>query len=201
MTPPGATTPAPTRSRLPRAEREQRMLDAAEAVFSEHGFRGASMERIAERSGVTKALVYQYFASKEGLYAACIERARARLFERIEAVAATAQSPRDRLASAVDVYFDEIDVHRDRWYILYGDAPRQAVDAMRRRNAKVIVGLLEADLGEGRGQELELLAELIVGAGEQMGRWWLEHGEMSKRQLKERFVAAMTGAIASTLRR
>ena len=46
-----------------------------------------------------------------------------------------------------------------------------------------------------------MLAELIVGAGEQMGRWWLEHGEMSKRQLKERFVAAMTGAIASTLRR
>jgi AcrR family transcriptional regulator len=201
MTPPGATAPAPTRRRLPRAEREQRMLDAAEAVFGEQGFRGASMERIAERSGVTKALVYQYFASKEGLYASCIERARARLFERIEAVAAAARSPRDRLASAVDVYFDEIDADRDRWYILYGDAPRQAVDAMRRRNAKVIVGLLEADLGEGRGQELELLAELIVGAGEQLGRWWLEHGEISKRQLKERFLAAMTGAIASTLRR
>jgi AcrR family transcriptional regulator len=51
---------ASTRRRLPGAEREQRILDVAEREFEQHGFRGASMEQIAQRSGITKALVYQY---------------------------------------------------------------------------------------------------------------------------------------------
>ena len=40
------------------------MLDAAEAVFGRRGFHGASMDEIARRSGITKALLYQYFGSK-----------------------------------------------------------------------------------------------------------------------------------------
>ncbi len=45
-----------TRLRLPRAQRERRILDAAVGEFDRFGFREASMERIAERAGITKAL-------------------------------------------------------------------------------------------------------------------------------------------------
>src|ERR671930_1407894 len=76
----GAMAATP-RKRLPRAEREERMLDAAEAVFGKHGFQAASMDEIARRSGITKALLYQYFGSKEGLCEAAVERSRARLFD------------------------------------------------------------------------------------------------------------------------
>jgi AcrR family transcriptional regulator len=191
--------PSPVKRRMPRAEREQRMLDVAEREFDRHGFRGASMERIAEGSGVTKALLYQYFESKEGLYAAYVERGRATLFENLELAAAAAE-PGALLATIVDSYFSQLEATRNSSYVLYGDAPRRAVDEMRRRNAEVIAELLRsgAPLDE---PDIELAAQLIVGAGEQIGRWWLEHREIPAAQVKAKFTAAIGGAIAGLARR
>lgn len=56
-----------------RRENERRIREAAERVFSEHGFRGASMGMIAEEAGVPKPNVYYYFGSKEDLYRLVIE--------------------------------------------------------------------------------------------------------------------------------
>lgn len=183
------------RSRLPRAERERLILDAAEREFNGRGFRDASVERIALGGGITKALVYQYFKSKEGLYATCVERGRARMFERIQEAAAAA-GPRRMLAAIVDSYFDQLDATRNSFYVLYGDAPRGAVDEMRRRNARVVSELLR-DGAELPDDDRELMAQLIVGAGEQVGRWWLEHRDVPPKQVKARFTAAIAGAINS----
>jgi AcrR family transcriptional regulator len=187
------------RQRLPRVEREQRILAVAEREFERHGFAHASMELIAQGSGITKALIYQYFESKEGLYSACVERGRARLFESLEQAAAGAE-PRDMLSAIVAAYFDQLDAERNSWYVLYGDAPGRAVDEMRRRNAEVIGRLLDtgSPLAE---RDIELVAQLIVGAGEQVGRWWLEHREIAAEDVKARFTIAVAGAIAALVRR
>jgi AcrR family transcriptional regulator len=185
--------PAASRRRLPRAQRERRILDVAQREFGRHGFREASVERIAERSGITKALVYQYFDSKEGLYSACIERGRARLFERLEQAAGAAEPDR-MLEAIVDSYFEQLDALRNSFYVLYGDAPRRAVDEMRRRNAEVIAELLRAGSELDAGDR-ELMAQLIVGAGEQVARWWLEHREVPAKRVKTKFTAAIAGAI------
>jgi TetR/AcrR family transcriptional regulator len=58
-----------------------RLLAAAEAVFAEVGFAGATTAAIAERAGVTKALVHYYFGSKESLHHAVMERYEERLGE------------------------------------------------------------------------------------------------------------------------
>lgn len=186
-------TPRPAKRRLPRAEREQRILDAAEAEFSHHGFARASMERIAQGSDITKALLYQYFGSKEGLYVAGVERARARLFEQLQATAAAAP-PSTMLAAIVDTYFDQLEAEREGWCVLYGDAPAAAVDEMRNRNAATISELIRAATPLG-GHDAELIAQLIVGAGEQVGRWWLEHRELPAEYVKAGFTAAIAGAI------
>ena len=65
--------------KVPREVREQQMLEAAESAFAARGFHAASVDAIAEASGITKPMVYAYFGSKEGLYRACMQRARARL--------------------------------------------------------------------------------------------------------------------------
>jgi AcrR family transcriptional regulator len=181
------------RTRLPRAQREQLILNAAESEFERHGFHDASMERIANASGITKALIYQYFESKEGLYSACVERGRARLFERLERAAAGAQAQR-MLIAIVESYFEQLDATRNSFYVLYGDAPRRAVDEMRRRNARVIAELLRGD-STLDGDDLDFTAQLIVGAGEQVGRWWLEHREVPSERVTARFTAAIAGAI------
>ncbi|MEM9342434.1 MAG: TetR/AcrR family transcriptional regulator [Pseudomonadota bacterium] len=50
------------------------IIDAAEAEFLEHGFSGASMDRISARAGVSKRTVYKHFESKENLFRELIDR-------------------------------------------------------------------------------------------------------------------------------
>ncbi len=74
-----AATPAdkPAPEVRPRnADRSQKdILDGALAEFAGHGLGGARMDRIAERAGVNKRLIYYYFESKESLFLAVLERA------------------------------------------------------------------------------------------------------------------------------
>jgi TetR/AcrR family transcriptional regulator len=57
-----------------RAENERMILEAAEAVFAERGFGGATTAAIATRAGVPKANLHYYFPTKALLYRAVIER-------------------------------------------------------------------------------------------------------------------------------
>jgi len=55
-------------------ERIPQILDAAALIFSQHGIDGASMSQIADASGVSKATIYHYFASKDALILALVQR-------------------------------------------------------------------------------------------------------------------------------
>jgi AcrR family transcriptional regulator len=52
------------------------LLDAAERVFARRGYRGASLDEIAEEAGFSKGAVYSNFASKEDLFLALLDRRR-----------------------------------------------------------------------------------------------------------------------------
>lgn len=49
---------------------KQRILEAATSEFSEHGFHGARVDRIARNASANKALLYTYFGNKQQLFAA-----------------------------------------------------------------------------------------------------------------------------------
>jgi TetR/AcrR family transcriptional regulator len=51
------------------------ILDAAEAVFAQHGFDGARVEAIANASGYNNSLLFRYFGDKLGLYIEVLKRA------------------------------------------------------------------------------------------------------------------------------
>jgi len=51
----------------------ERILAAALVVFARYGFRQSSMERLAEEAGLSRQALYRHFASKEELFAACVE--------------------------------------------------------------------------------------------------------------------------------
>lgn len=53
-------------------ETPERILRAAETLFSKHGFDAVSMQDIAERAGVSKANVFHHFDSKNALYLAVL---------------------------------------------------------------------------------------------------------------------------------
>ena len=58
-------------TRIQKKNRET-ILDAALDVFSEHGFRGATLDQIATTAGLSKPNVLYYFASKEAIYTALL---------------------------------------------------------------------------------------------------------------------------------
>jgi TetR/AcrR family transcriptional regulator len=63
------------RQRVYDAQRtREAILDAAEAVFAEHGFAGTAVDAIAARAGYNKSLLFQYFGDKLGLYTEVLKR-------------------------------------------------------------------------------------------------------------------------------
>jgi AcrR family transcriptional regulator len=65
---------ATPQTRFSSADRHQQILDVATGLFAEQGFQGTTTRQIAECSGVTEALIFRHFPSKEDLYWAVIER-------------------------------------------------------------------------------------------------------------------------------
>lgn len=64
----------PTGRAVMRAVAERKILDAAEEVFADRGFGGASMQQIADRAELPKANLHYYFSTKENVYRNVIER-------------------------------------------------------------------------------------------------------------------------------
>ncbi|WP_224386233.1 TetR/AcrR family transcriptional regulator [Pseudonocardia sp. ICBG1293] len=58
----------------PEAPARDRILDAAEGLFAQHGFDATPTSRIAERAGVPKGLVHYYFRRKPDLLEALVDR-------------------------------------------------------------------------------------------------------------------------------
>lgn len=63
----------------PGDQRRERILRAAQELFAERGYDGASAEAVAERAGVAKGLIFHYFGSKAGLYLTPVADAAARI--------------------------------------------------------------------------------------------------------------------------
>jgi TetR/AcrR family transcriptional regulator len=68
-----AETAAPRRTRI-QTEKRDVILEAALDVFSMHGFRGATIDMIAEAAGMSKPNLLYYFRSKEDIHETLIER-------------------------------------------------------------------------------------------------------------------------------
>jgi len=97
------------------------ILDAAEAMFAEHGFDGTSVDAIAAQAGYNKSLLFQYFGDKLGLYTQVLKRADrdmgellARVFALLwenEAAASQADQLRAFLATMVQTVLDYLLEH------------------------------------------------------------------------------------------
>ncbi|MCA3698083.1 TetR/AcrR family transcriptional regulator [Aquidulcibacter sp.] len=84
-----------------RAARRLKVVQAAEAVFASHGFRGTSMEAIAEAAGMSKVTIYGYFRDKEAVFTAVAEHLADRLKQAAEAALAQEGGVADRVAGAL----------------------------------------------------------------------------------------------------
>ncbi len=84
----------------------QKILDAAEAEFSEVGLYGSRVDSIAERAGVNKRMIYAHFGSKEQLYITVLTMVYNRMAESEEILLESELSCIDMVRRIIAMYFD-----------------------------------------------------------------------------------------------
>src|SRR5919206_2640468 len=74
----------PAYTRLDVDERRRRLLELGADLFTRFAYDELSMARIAREAGISKALLYHYFPSKQAFFAATLEQAAAELAAAVE---------------------------------------------------------------------------------------------------------------------
>jgi AcrR family transcriptional regulator len=178
---------------MPASDRRLLIIEAAREAFAEGGYQGTSLDSVAERANVSKALIYEHFDSKRELHAAMLEAHVQELIERLNAALAEAEPGEDRLRAGTEAFFTFIEERRGAAAIMLrntGD-PDVAVWLARLRDevARQIVTLMTAEVEqmiaadpELRGS-IEMFAQQQIGAIQSLADWWGEHREVPKEQV------------------
>jgi AcrR family transcriptional regulator len=90
--------------RLPE-ERPKQILDAALAVFAEHGLAAARLDDIAKRAGVSKGTIYLYFSNKEELFREVVRASVIAFIVRAEEFFETERDPQLALMKWMEGYW------------------------------------------------------------------------------------------------
>jgi AcrR family transcriptional regulator len=188
------------RRRMPAAQRREVILAAAEETFARCGYHGASLDDIAHGAGVSKALIYEHFASKRELHASLLDEHVADIFRRLEATAERGHVGEQRLRGGLEAFLGFVEEHRGAWRVLFRDAAdpemAESIGAIQRQATQVIAALiasdpeapaLDPDLDPAdRAMYIEIHAQLLSGAIQSLATWWHDHQEVPRDVLIDR---------------
>jgi AcrR family transcriptional regulator len=193
---PTASSPQPRpRRRLSAGERRNALLDAAMSVFAARGYEGTGTKDIAAAAGVSEALIYGHFESKQALHAALLESKSSELLRHLRA--ATAEDAPDdgtlfRLGLAA--IFGFADENPVAWRLLFRDAPADPVLAsaqgrVQQATTAAIATLLAERCEFQLPRDVEpavatrAIAALLKGALDGLANWWFDHRELTRDQV------------------
>ncbi len=185
---------------MPRADRERLILDVAGTVFARDGYHSASMDEIAATADVSKPMLYAYFASKEGLYLAYIDRTGRELVDRLIGAAVRAERGSARLRAPISEFLAFVEEHRAGWTVLFHELTAsqplaEEVAQLRGQVAGAVCRMLQPAGGEcADGQAADGIAHAIVGAGESLANWWLAHPDVPRDAVTDWYVGMVQSA-------
>lgn len=191
------------RTRKPRAQRREQLLEVAERLVLEGGVGALTMERLAEEAGIAKTVPYSHFGNSTGVLLAVLERHWQRLDDRLGRIA-------DREGLPVMVFLREYgavylgEVAADRLLLRrllqaarLDEAARTAIRKRQDQRVRALARALERDLGLDQ-DDSRPLATFILGALGALGaREYRNHAERDR--VVEGFVRAARGAIQASL--
>ncbi len=196
---------------VPRAERERQILAIASVAFGTHGFVGTNVADVARAAGISKPLVYAYFGSKEGLYAACLDRAGELLADEIERVARGDVVGLERGVRTLEGMFGVLEDQRHVWRLLHDRSAPSTPEVVAvvaahtdRIHALAHEGVSEllALAGVRDALDVSAMTATWLGIVDSLMDWWVAHPEQSAADMVERvtrLVAALfTDAAGAT---
>ena len=173
-------------------DKRQAILAAAAALFAEHGYDGTPMAEVARACGVSKALLYHYYAAKEGLLYDILKQHLGRLLEtvRVEDDPTLPPSLRlERLVTALLMAYRDADaLHRVQIGEL-GKLPADAqaeLKALQRGIVEVLADALLAAsprLATSRERLLKPLTMTLFGAVNWSYLWFRDDGPLRREEL------------------
>ena len=111
------------RKRLTGEQRRVALLESALEVFAKRGYHASSIDDIAREAGVSKALIYEHFTSKQDLYAELLEQHAGELFSALaEAISEAGRSASSRLEIGIDAFYAFVEEYRVAWRMLFREA-------------------------------------------------------------------------------
>ena len=126
--------------------KKEQILEAAEALFAEHGYEGTSVRALAREAKVNIAMISYYFGSKEKLFEALIKFRTSYLREKFQGLNKDIHDPIKRLEMFVEIYVDRIFAQPKFLRIIY----RQISLKNRSEINEVLVNILMKNVEEVR---------------------------------------------------
>ena len=114
----------PAYRRLDVDERRRRLLELGADLFSRHAYAELSMAAIAREAGISKALLYHYFPSKQAFFVATLEQQAAELAARV--AVDPALPPVEQLTRALDAFLGWVEENAEGYGKLLDGATTHA---------------------------------------------------------------------------
>ena len=178
---------------MPASDRRVLILEAAREAFADGGYHQTSLDAVAERAGVSKALIYEHFASKRELHSAMLEQHVTELLERLGVALAEAEPGEARMRAGTEVFFTFLEERRGAAVILLrntGDPDvAEWLSRLREQVAAAIVALMSEEMAAEIERDprlkvsIEMLAQQQIGAIQSLADWWGEHRDVPKEDV------------------
>lgn len=183
--------------------RQADVVQAAAAVFAEHGYERTSVAELAERLGLATGALYHYFSGKEQLLISICDQLMSPLL-RASAELLEADAPAERrLRDLVRLWVGHVTGHRD--HLLVFQQVRHLVDhgdqwseirSDRKSFERLLAGALERALeadgsGPGGGRDLALYA--LLGLVNHTVQWYRPRGSLGPGQIADGYVDLILG--------
>jgi AcrR family transcriptional regulator len=182
-------------TRLPVDERRAQLLELSTRLFATHSFGELSMARIAREAGISKALLYHYFPSKQDLFLATLGEAAAEVSRRTEPDPSL--PPAQAIAASLAAFLEWVDENELAYRKLLesaGSVPEVGAlitDVRDRTSARILEGI-GASPPQARAAVrgwLWFMDGAILD--------WFEHRDLDRDQLGALLLAALAGALTA----
>ena len=188
----------PAYTRLDVDERRRQLLDLGAELFARHGYEELSMARIARGAGISKALLYHYFPSKQAYFAATLEQAAEELAEVTEPD--PARPPVEQLSASLEAYLGWVERHMgayDKLIRSVGAVPevRELVERVRDETAARILAGIAGGREPGPMLRAAVRGWLWFMDGAVLD--WIEHRDIDRGRLHGLLLGTLLGAVTA----
>jgi AcrR family transcriptional regulator len=188
----------PAYSRLQVDERRRQLLELGARLFATHSYAELSMARIASEAGISKALLYHYFPSKQDFFVATLQQGAEEIARRTEPDPEL--PPFEALAGSLDAFLGWIEENETAYRKLMesvGSVPevKSLIDGIRAAtSARILDGL---GAGDPPPPKLRAAARGWLWLMDGVILDWLEHRDMSRAEVRDLLLGSLAGLLSA----